>query len=101
MFETQKRVVTYRFILLHDFPTYDFSGGKQVGSGVKTTFPPPANPFRDSWWWGGNEWETSGGKKVGKSRHHEGHAENVGPALAHMVTNAKATLAVSVEGVTK
>jgi hypothetical protein len=95
MLETQKRVVTYRFILPHDFPTCDFSSGKQVGSGVKTTFPPPANPFRDSWWWWGNGWETSGGKKVGKSRPHEGQTENVRLALAHMVTDAEATLAGS------
>ena len=41
------------------------------------------------------------GKRWGKVSPHEGHAKNVGPALAHMVANAKATLAVSVKGVLK
>ena len=36
------------------------------------------------------------GNRWGKVSINEGHAENVDPALAHMVTNAKATLAVSV-----
>ena len=84
------------------FPHLAFSGGVKVGKGGETIPPHPTHPPLG----GGGGGEVAGvmsgvGNRWGKVSIHEGHAENVGPALAHMVTNAKATLAVSVMGVLK
>ena len=84
------------------FPHLAFSGGVKVGKGGETIPPHPTHPPLG----GGGGGEVAGvmsgvGNRWGKVSINEGHAENVGPALAHMVANAKATLAVSVEGVLK
>lgn len=76
------------------FPHLAFSGGVKVGKGGETIPPHPTHPPLG----GGGGGEVSGvasgvGNRWGKESINEGQTENVGPALAHMVTDANATLA--------
>ena len=81
------------------FPHLAFSGGVKVGKGGETKPPHPTHPPLG----GGGGGEVAGvmsgvGNRWGKDSPAEGQAENVGPALAHMVTKASATLAGSFGG---
>ena len=73
-------------------PPCVFRWGKGGGRWGNYTTPPHPSPFR-GWWWWGSSWQIKwGGDEVGENSINGGQTENVGTALALMVTDAHGEL---------